>query len=240
MGGSPGLPGLGTVVNVTTVVVGSLLGLAIGGRMPGRLSEITMQAVGGVTVLIGVQMALEASEGRFVIALLVSLVLGAIVGELLDIEGRLERLGRRLEQRFARDGDAGRFTKGFITTSLLFCVGPMTILGSIHDGLFGDATLLMTKSVLDGISAIAFSASLGLGVLLSAGTVFIVQGSLTLLAQLVHTWMTPNVVLLVTAAGGVMILGIGLNIWQVTRLRVGNMLPALVIGAILAYVVFPS
>lgn len=208
--------------------------------MPARLSEITMQAVGGVTVLIGIQMALEANEGRFVIALLCSLVLGSVLGELLDVEGRLERLGKRLEQRLVREGEEGRFTKAFITTSLLFCVGPMTILGSINDGLFGDATLLMTKSVLDGISAIAFSASLGIGVLLSAGTVLVVQGSLTLLAQLVQTWMTPNVIMLVTAAGGIMILGIGLNIWQVTRLRVGNMLPALLIGGIVAYLFFPA
>lgn len=234
------MSGIGTVVNVSTVVIGSIVGLAVGGRMPARLSEITMQAVGGVTVLIGIQMALEASEGRFIIALLCSLVVGSVIGELLDIEGRLERLGKRLELRFARDGEEDRFTKAFITTSLLFCVGPMTILGSINDGLFGDATLLLTKSVLDGISAIAFSASLGLGVLLSAGTVLVVQGSLTLLAQLVQAWMTPNVIMLVTAAGGVMILGIGLNIWQVTRLRVGNMLPALVIGGVLAYVFFPA
>lgn len=234
------MSGIGTVVNVSTVVIGSIVGLAVGGRMPARLSEITMQAVGGVTVLIGIQMALEASEGRFIIALLCSLVVGSVIGELLDIEGRLERLGKRLELRFARDGEEDRFTKAFITTSLLFCVGPMTILGSINDGLFGDAALLLTKSVLDGISAIAFSASLGLGVLLSAGTVLVVQGSLTLLAQLVQAWMTPNVIMLVTAAGGVMILGIGLNIWQVTRLRVGNMLPALVIGGVLAYVFFPA
>lgn len=233
------MPGLGTLMNVTTVVAGALLGLAVGNRMPARLSEITMQAIGGVTILIGLQMALEANESRLVIALLCSLVLGSIIGELLNIELRLERLGQRLEKRFARDGKRGQFTRAFITTSLLFCVGPMTILGSINDGLSGDATLLMTKSVLDGISAVAFSASLGIGVLFSAGTVLLVQGALTLLAHLIQGWMTPNVLMLVTATGGVMILGIGFNIWQVTRLRVGNMLPGLVVAGVVAYLLFP-
>lgn len=232
------MPGLGTLVNFGTVVVGSLLGLAVGRRMSSRISEITMQAVGGVTVLIGLQMALEASEGRYVIALLCSLVLGSIIGEVIGIELGLERLGQRLEQRFARDGNKGQFTKAFITTSLLFCVGPMTILGSIQDGLFGDTTLLWTKSVLDGISAVAFSASLGIGVLFSAGTVLVVQGALTLLAHLVQNWMTEPVMMLVTATGGIMILGIGLNIWQVTRLRVGNMLPGLLVAGLVAFFLF--
>lgn len=229
------MPGMGTLINVATVVVGSIVGLAVGGRLTSRINEITMQAVGGVTVLIGLQMAMEAQEGKQVIALLCSLVVGSIIGEAIGIERHLESLGKRLEARFAARGQQGDFTKAFISTSLLFCVGPMTILGSIQDGLFGDATLLTTKAVLDGISAMAFAASLGIGTLFSAGTVLITQGSLTLLAHTVQQWMTPDVILLLTATGGVMIVAIGMNIWQVARLRVGNMLPALLVAGFVGY-----
>lgn len=232
------LPGIGTLVNFIAVVVGAGIGLAAGNRLPQRINEITMQAVGGVTVFIGVQMALEVNSGPHVITMLVSLVLGSVVGEWIGIEQRLEQLGKRLEARFERSGGEGRFTRAFVSTSLLFCVGPMTILGTIQDGLFNDPTLLWTKSALDGIGAVAFAASLGIGTLFSGATILIYQGTLTLLARAVQTWMTPSVMLLVSATGGIMIMAIGINIWQVARLRVGNMLPGLVIAAIAARILF--
>lgn len=231
------MPGIGTLVNVATVVVGALIGLAVGNRLPARISEISMQAVGGVTVLIGLQMALEANSGPLVIAVLVSLVCGSIIGEWLGLEQRLERWGQRLEARFSRER-GGNFTRAFVSTSLLFCVGPMTILGAVQDGLFGDPSLLLTKATLDGISSVAFAASLGFGTLFSAGTVLVYQGALTLLARGVHLLMTEPVLLLLSATGGVMIMAIGINIWQITRLRVGNMLPALLVAGIIGYLLF--
>lgn len=229
---------MGTVINFIAVCVGSVAGLAIGNRMPHRISEITMQAVGGVVVLLGLQMALEADSGPYVIAVLGSLVLGSVLGESLRIEQRLEQLGQRLEARFERRGGEGRFTKAFVSTSLLFCVGPMTVLGAIQDGLFSDPTLLWTKSALDGIGSVAFAASLGIGTLFSGVTILLYQGTLTLLAHAVQNWMTPSVVTLVTATGGIMIIAIGMNIWQVAKLRVGNMLPGLIVAAFVARLVF--
>lgn len=232
------LPGLGTLVNFIAVIVGSTVGLAVGHRLPSRINEITMQAVGGVVVLIGVQMALEANSGPLVIAMLCSIVVGSILGEFIGIEQRLERLGKRLEDRFDRTNGQGHFTKAFVSTSLLFCVGPMTVLGAIQDGLFGDPTLLWTKSALDGIGAVAFAASLGIGTIFSGATIILYQGALTLLAHAVQDWMTPSVMLLVSATGGVMIMAIGFNIWQVTRLRVGNMLPGIIVAAFVARLLF--
>lgn len=232
------LPGIGTFVNFATVVVGSIIGLSIGKRLPQRINEITMQAVGGVTVLIGVQMALEAHSGKYVIAVLVSLVVGSIIGELFRIEQWLEKVGQSFERHFSRSGARRNFTQAFVSTSLLFCVGPMTVLGAIQDGLFGDPTLLWTKSALDGISAVAFSASLGIGTALSAITILIYQGTLTILAHSVQQWMTPPVMLLLSATGGVMILALGMNIWNVTRLRVGNMLPGLAVAIVIGHLFF--
>lgn len=229
------MPGIGTLVNTAAVAAGSLLGWAVGDRLPAHWREITLQAVGGVTLLIGVRMALTAEEGSHIVALLCSLVAGSILGEAMGIEQRLDALGRSLEARLSRRGREGRFTKAFVTSSLLFCVGPMTVLGSLQDGLFGDATLLFTKSALDGISALVLAAALGIGTLFSAGTVFVYQGTLTLLAHGVERWLTPAALTLLNGAGGVMIMAIGLNIWQVARLRVGNMLPALVVAGVVGY-----
>ncbi len=221
--------GIGTIANLATVLAGGLVGWLLGNRLPQRMVDITMQTVGLATLLIGLQMAWEASSGSRLIAVLISVVIGSWIGEALKLDDRLNSLGDRLKQRFGRHG-GGDFTRGFVTASLLFCVGPMTVLGALQDGLRGDPTLLFTKSTLDGISAIALTAGLGPGVLLSSVTIVVYQGGLTLGAGLARQFLTDPVVALLTAAGGLMILGLGLNILQVARLRVANMLPGLVIA----------
>lgn len=225
---------LGTLVNTGTVLVGSTVGILLKRRFPPRVQEVAMQAVGAVTLLIGLQMGLAADSGRRIIVVLLSLVGGAILGEALDIQGALDRLGQRLERRFARPGD-DQFARAFVTASLLFCVGPLTILGSIQDGLQGDATLLFTKAVLDGIASAAIAASLGFGTYFAAGTVFLYQGALTLAAAGVREVMTPAIVQAVTATGGLMIACLALNIWGLAALRVANMLPGLLLAGVLTW-----
>ena len=220
---------LGTLVNTGTVLVGSTVGVLLKRRFPPRVQEVAMQAVGAVTLLIGVQMGLAADSGRKVIVVLLSLAGGAVLGEALDIQGVLDRLGRHLERRFARAGDE-QFARAFVTASLLFCVGPMTILGAIQDGLQRDPTLLFTKAVLDGVASVAIAAGLGFGTYLAAGTVLLVQGALTLAAAGVREWMTPPVVQAVTATGGLMVVSLAVNIWGLATLRVANMLPGLLLA----------
>ena len=222
----------GTVINVITVIAGGTLGTLLGERMPPRIRQIVMQGVGLVTLAVGMSMAITTKN--FLLVLL-SIVLGGILGEWWGLEERLDRAGEWLETRAARFPflAQGEFTKGFVTASLVFCVGPMTILGSIQDGLSGDYTLLTIKSVLDGFSALAFAASMGMGATFSAVTVLVYQGVLTLGASLFQNVLTDTIVTEMTATGGVMILGIGLLLLEIRRVRVANFLPALAIVPLL-------
>jgi uncharacterized membrane protein YqgA involved in biofilm formation len=222
--------GIGTLVNVATVLVGGLAGLLLGNRLPQRMVDITMQTVGLATTLVGLQMAWGADSGPSFIAVLLSLVIGSWAGEALRLDDRLNAFGERLRRRFGQRS-RGNFVRGYVTASLLFCVGPMAVLGALQDGLRGDPTLLLTKSTLDGISAIALAAGLGPGVLFSVLTVAIYQGALTAGAGAASTLLTDPVVALVTATGGLIIVGLGLNILGIAKLRVANMLPALLVAA---------
>jgi len=219
----------GTFINIAAVAAGGLGGLLLRRRLPARLAETIFQGVGLFTLVLGTRLAL-GSENALVV--LFSLVLGGMAGEALDLEARLDALGRRLEARYGRkDGD---FTKAFVSASLLFCVGPMTILGSIADGLQGDYTILLTKSVMDGLSSVAFASTLGVGVLFSVFTILFYQGGLTLLAGSVRQFMTDPVVRELTATGGLMIVGIGINMLGMARIRVANFLPGLLVAIVLA------
>lgn len=222
----------GTVINVITVIAGGTVGTLLGERLPSRIRQIVMQGVGLVTLAVGMSMAITTEN--FLLVLL-SIVLGGILGEWWGLEERLDRAGEWLETRAARFPflAQGEFTKGFVTASLVFCVGPMTILGSIQDGLSGDYTLLAIKSVLDGFSALAFAASMGMGATFSAVTVLVYQGVLTLGASLFQNVLTDTIVTEMTATGGVMILGIGLLLLEIRRVRVANFLPALAIVPLL-------
>jgi uncharacterized membrane protein YqgA involved in biofilm formation len=219
----------GTFVNTAAVVAGSLLGVMIGKRLPGRVKTIVMQALGLSVVLIGLQMALSGTRPLLVIG---SLLLGAVTGELMDVEGRIAAVGEWLKRRFR--SESSTFVQGFVTASVLYCTGAMVIVGSIRDGTVGDPSILYVKSLLDGVASIAFASSLGSGVAFSALSVFVVQGSITLLASKLAFLQGPGVIEAVTATGGLLILGIGINILDIKQIRVGNLVPALVYAILAA------
>lgn len=221
---------MGTIVNVAAVLAGSVIGLSVGARLPERLREIAFQGVGLVVVVLGFQQALLTHNLAFP---LVAVVLGGVIGEALAIEGRLERLGERLRRKLEEgDESESRFVDGFVSATLIFCVGPLTILGSISDGLGKGAQLLYIKSALDGSVSVVLASNLGIGVLLSAGSVLVIQGALTLAAGALHGVLTTRMVTELSATGGILIVGIGLKLLDVARLRVGNFLPALVIAPV--------
>ena len=221
--------GLGTAINVVAVLVGGGIGTLVGARLPGAMRHTAMQAIGIVTLLVGVSNFLEHDNP---LVPLVSVVAGLVVGELLGIEGALRRFGDRLEKRFLRGGESP-VSRAFVTTSLLFCVGPLTVIGSLEDGLKGDHSLLALKSALDFIAALTFASVLGWGVLLSAGTVLVVQGSLTLGAGLLEAVVTEAMISGTTATGGILIFGLGLGLLEIKDVRVANMLPALLFAPLL-------
>lgn len=220
---------IGTLINVAAIVVGTLIGLVLKQRLPERMSTIAIQALGLVTALVGLKMMLTTQN---VLIVLVSMVLGGVLGELLRIEGRLDSFGRRVEDKFSKEG--GTFAKAFVTSSLLFCVGPMAILGALQDGLKGDFTILLTKSGMDGIASVAFASTLGIGVLFSALPIAAYQGGITLGASFLEPYLTSTMINEMTATGGLLILGIAMNILQIMRIKVGNLLPAILVAAILA------
>lgn len=239
----------GTLLNVAAVLVGTSVGVALGNRVPDRIRAIVFQGVGLVNLLLGMQMALQVQN---MLVLLLSVVLGGALGEWLGLEAWLERPAawaqRALAARSAPAGtdttDRVRFVQGFVNSSLVFCVGPMTILGSIQDGLSGDFRLLAVKSLLDGITSIAFASALGVGVYLSAVTVLVVQGGLAGAALLAGASVTEPArnpaVLEMTAVGGVLILGMGLRLLQVKAVPVGNYLPALALAPLLTLLLGPT
>ena len=229
----------GTLINVATVLVGTLLGTLAGGRLPEGLQQRVLAGLGLVTLVLGVDNALLMTEGpsRLVLVVMFAVLLGGIAGELLRIEGRLQALGDRLQARFATpsaDGRHSTVSEGFFTATLLFCVGPLTVLGSIDDGLRGDIDLLTTKALLDGFASIALAAALGPGVGLAAGSVLVVQGGITLGAGLFEDVLVGEPLTALTAAGGVLIIAIGLKLLDVTDVKVGNFLPALLFAPVLA------
>lgn len=222
---------IGTIANTAAVILGSLLGLLLHKRMPERYSAIVMQAIGLFTLIVGLDLAFKSPQ---LLIVLISLALGGLLGQWWDIEQRLEDLGKALEARFSK-GKSDKFVTGFVTASLLFCVGPMTVIGCLQDGLKGDHTLLFTKSLMDGISSIALAASLGLGVLFSAITVLVYQGLLTLGAYLFHGILPSTYIDVMSATGGLLVLGIGLNILGNMRLKVANLLPAVFLAPLILW-----
>lgn len=220
--------GIGTAINVLAVLAGGGIGTLAGARLPEGMRSTAMQAIGIVTLLVGVSHFLEVDN---VLVALVSVILGLAVGELLDLDALLRRLGDRLEERFSK-GESP-VSRAFVTTSLLFCVGPLTVIGSLQDGLNGDYSLLALKSALDFIAALAFASVLGWGVLLSAGTVLVVQGSLTLGAAFLDAVVTGPMISSTTATGGILIFGLGLGLLDLKEIRVANMLPALLVAPLL-------
>ncbi len=223
--------GIGTAINVVAVLVGGGIGTLVGAKLPERMRDTAMQAIGIVTLLVGISNFLEFDNPLIP---LVSVILGVVVGELLGIDAALKRFGDYLEKRFSKGGSP--VSKAFVTTSLLFCVGPLTVIGSLEDGLTGDYSLLALKSALDFVASLAFASVLGWGVLLSAGTVLVVQGSITLGAAFLEGFVTEPMILATTATGGILIFGLGLVLLDLKEVRVANMLPALLFAPVLVSV----
>ena len=217
----------GTWINIATVLSGGLLGLALGSRFPDKVRQTVMAGLGLVTVVIGLQMALQTKN---ILIVLGSLLAGGIAGELLDIDGRLNRMAASVEGRFSAGGGSGAFARAWVTTSLLFCVGPLTFTGAIEDGLTGDYHLLATKAMLDGFAALAFGSALGAGVLASAVTVLVYQGGLSLAAGAVKAALSAAMIGELSATGGILVLALGLGLLELKAIRVANFLPALLIA----------
>ncbi len=224
----------GTLINIVAVLLGGTLGTLVGGRLPERIRETVVWALGLFTIALGVQMTFDSNNALITLG---SALLGGLLGEWLNIELALKRFGGWLEARFARslstDGTA-RFIKGFVSASLIFCVGPMTILGSIQDGLTGDYQLLAIKSLLDGFAALAFAASLGVGVLFSVVVILVYQGGLTLLAVQAQSLLTDPMIAEMTAVGGLLMMAIGVGaLLELRPIRVANYLPALLVAPLI-------
>jgi uncharacterized protein len=222
----------GTIINTGAIIAGSLIGVFIGARLPEKMRGTVLNGLGLVTSVIGIQMALETKNVLIVLGALLS---GAILGEIMNINDALDRLGRFL-QSVTTKGKGNTFSEGFVTASLIFCVGPMAILGSIQDGLSGNYQLLAVKSTLDGFASIAFSASLGWGVAFSALSILLFQGSITLFAGVFEKVLTEPMIVEMSATGGVIILGIGLKLLNLKDIRLANLLPALVIAPVIVRV----
>lgn len=221
----------GTLINVAAVLAGSAVGVAVGSRLPVGIQQRVLAGLGLVTLVIGIDNALQWSETN-PLYVLGGVLIGGIIGEAIGIERALERLGDRI-QKVVSKGDHSTVSAGFVTASLLFCVGPLTVLGSIEDGLTGEYTQLATKSVLDGFASIALAATLGPGVALAAVSVLIVQGAITLAAGAFDDILVGETLSALTSAGGILIIGISLKLLEVKDVKVGNFLPALVVTPVI-------
>jgi uncharacterized membrane protein YqgA involved in biofilm formation len=223
---------IGVLVNTATVLVGSLVGLIFKKGIPKKLTDAVMLGIGLCTLVIGIDGSLK---GENTLVLIGSVVLGAIVGAALDLDRRLNSLGERLGRRFKKEGGTVSVAEGFVTASLLFCIGAMTIVGSLNSGLTGDHRMLFTKSLLDMVSACVLSVSLGIGVLFSAVFVFVFQGAIVLLAQYLQPVLNTAAINEMTCAGSLIIIGLGLNLIGLTKLKVANYLPAILFAPALSW-----
>jgi uncharacterized membrane protein YqgA involved in biofilm formation len=234
--GTVAVPIGGTLLNVAAVLAGTAIGVAVGGRMAAGLQQRILAGLGLVTAVVGIDLALawRATSALYVLG---AILIGGMIGETLDVEGRLGRVGDRLQARVRRsmvdDGSHATVSEAFFTASLLFCVGPLTVIGSFEDGLRGNIEPLATKSLLDGFASIALASTLGFGVAFAAVTVLVLQGALTLGAGLLDGVLRGEALAAMTSTGGVLIIGIALKLLDLKDVRVGNFLPALVLAPLL-------
>lgn len=221
---------IGTIVNTVAVVAGGITGLFLKKNMPERVTTIYFQAVGLFTLAIGISMAVKMDHILIVVS---SLAIGSLIGEWLDLEKGVEKLSEYLKKRF-RIGNE-KFSDGLIAAFLMFCVGSMTIIGTIQEGTGGSSDLLFTKSLMDFFSSILLASAFGVGVIVSALPLFVFQASLTLIAMFAGTFFTAKIILGLTSVGGILLMGLGINILEIKKLRVMNMLPSLIIVALLLW-----
>jgi uncharacterized membrane protein YqgA involved in biofilm formation len=220
----------GTLINAAAVIIGSLIGLLFHARLPQRYTDILFQAIGLFTIVLGISMALKAEVWILVI---LSLIIGAIIGEALRMDRFFDQLAGRLGKYFGIG--SGRFNEGLLTSFLLFCMGSMTVLGAIEEGLGGKPELFYIKSLMDGISSIALASGLGLGVLFSVVPLFLYQAGLTVLAAQFGSFMPELMITGISATGGVILVGLGLNLLKITQLRILNLLPSLVVLVLVTF-----
>ncbi len=222
--------GLGTLINTATVLVGGSVGIAMGNKIPERVRIIVVQVIGMLTIGLGLSDLLKTHNMVFP---LLGMVFGAVIGEVMRIEDRLEGLGEVIRKRFAKRQDPGSFISGFVTASLLFCIGPLTILGAIQDASGATPQLYIIKGTLDGFMSVIFGAIHGVGVLFSAVSVFIVQGTLTLFGTSLDSLLNDRMRIELFATGGLAVMAIGLNLLEIKKIRLGSLLPGLIITPIL-------
>ena len=222
--------GLGTLINTATVLVGGSVGIAMGNKIPERVRIIVVQVIGMLTIGLGLSDLLKTHNMVFP---LLGMVFGAVIGEVIRIEDRLEGLGEVVRKRFAKRLDPGPFISGFVTASLLFCIGPLTILGAIQDASGATPQLYIIKGTLDGFMSVIFGAIHGVGVLFSAVSVFIVQGTLTLFGTSLDSLLNDRMRIELFATGGLAVMAIGLNLLEIKKIRLGSLLPGLIITPIL-------
>lgn len=220
---------LGTIVNAVAIIVGSLIGVLLKGGIKEKYRQTIMMSLGLAVIYVGASGAIFSllQEGAEPLLFIISLAIGSLIGEWIDIELRLEKLGDYIQEKM-RSNDSN-ISKGFVSASLIFCVGTMAILGSLESGLVGDHTTLYVKSILDGIMSIILASSMGIGVILSSVSVFIYQGLITIFAQVLDPFMSADVLREINIVGGILISAIGINILEIKKIKVGNMLPAVLI-----------
>ena len=222
---------LGTIVNTIAVVIGAAIGMLVKKGIPERLSDTMMKGIGLCTLFLGISGSLK---GQNSLILIISMVVGALIGEGIDLDAKLNRFGSWIESKFkSKDGEKISIAEGFVSASLLFCVGAMTIVGSLQSGLQGDHEMLFNKSMLDFVSSIIFASTMGVGVMLSAAFVFVYQGTITLAAQWGAPFLTETIIAEMTCVGSVIIIGIALNLLGITKLKVMNYVPAIFIPILL-------
>ena len=222
--------GLGTLINTATVLIGGMVGIAMGDKIPDRVRVIVVQVIGMVTIGLGLSDLLKTHNMVFP---LLGMVFGAVIGEVLRIEDRLEGIGEVIRKRFAKRLDPGPFISGFVTATLLFCIGPLTILGAIQDASGETPQLYIIKGTLDGFMSVIFGAIHGVGVLFSAVSVFVVQGTLTLFGTQLDSLLNDRMRIELFATGGLAVMAIGLNLLDIKKIRLGSLLPGLIVTPVL-------
>ena len=223
---------LGVIVNTITVIIGSITGLIFKKGIPKKITDAIMVGIGLCTISIGISGLYENVNA---INLIVSIILGVFLGTILDIDSKINSLGDYFSKKIKSNDDSASISQGFVTACLLFCIGSMTIVGSLNAGISGDNKMLLTKALLDLISSTMLSTSLGIGVLLSASFVFVFPGALVLLAQYISPFLTSEAILQLNAAGSLLILALGLNIVGITKIKIANYLPAIIFAPIITY-----
>jgi uncharacterized membrane protein YqgA involved in biofilm formation len=222
--------GLGTLINTATVLIGGTVGIAMGDKIPERVRIIVVQVIGMLTLGLGLSDLLKTHNMVFP---LLGMVIGAVIGEVLRIEDRLEGCGEVIRKRFAKRQESGPFISGFVTATLLFCIGPLTILGAIQDASGATPQLYIIKGTLDGFMSVIFGAIHGVGVLFSAVSVFVVQGTLTLFGTQLDSLLNDRMRIELFATGGIAVMAIGLNLLDIKKIRLGSLLPGLIVTPLL-------